>query len=245
MSENRKFDNLMGGWQTHEAALDRAVGLYWTNRADAIEARKASEAKAREDEAGTPFKLTDKEAKRFEDKVIRGSGDNCDLWVAGKDGPGYGQFYLRGKQPGAHVVSWQNANGKLADPSRSMVIAHLCEVRDCVRPSHLDQQSQQQNVLYADSSIDAKNRAKTHCPRGHELTEENCKPDRWARDERCCRVCELARGGEKGARIKAAHEALGITQSEYVSLYGQGMAAATAIIADLGCELEHRKKQAE
>jgi hypothetical protein len=35
-------------FSTNEQLLDKAVGLYWTNRADAIEARKASEAKGEE-----------------------------------------------------------------------------------------------------------------------------------------------------------------------------------------------------
>jgi hypothetical protein len=242
MSDNRKFDNLMGGWQTHEAALDRAVGLYWTNRADAIEARKASEAKAKEDEMGTPFELTEKEAKKFDSKIIRGEGDGCDTWMAGKNGLGYGYFWLRGRNRGAHIVSWQHANGRLTNPSRSMVIAHLCETKDCVKPSHLDEQSQQQNMLYADSSIPAEMRAKTHCLRGHELTEGNCQPTMLAQGKRICQVCHLARGRKKNALVKAAREALGITHLEYCQLYGTGQAAAAAIADNPGCELEHRKK---
>jgi hypothetical protein len=232
-------------FSTNDQLLDRAVGMYWTRRADAIEARKASEAKAKEDEVGTPFELTDKEAQRFDDKVERGSGDECDLWVAGKNEFGYGKFWLRGKDKQAHVVSWQREHGRLANPSRSMVIAHLCETAACVKPSHLDEQTQQQNVLYADSSVYAKNRSRTHCPKGHELIEENCRPSKWAQGERICRVCHRAKGREKRALVKAAHEALGITQSEYVSLYGQGQAAALAIIADPSCAPDHRKKQVE
>jgi hypothetical protein len=242
MPDNRRFDNLMGGWQTHEAALDRAVGLYWTNRANAIEARKASEAKAREDEMGTPFELTAEEAQRFNVKVERGSGDDCDLWVAGKDGNGYGKFTLHGRNRRAHIVSWEHANGRLADPSRSVVIAHLCETRDCVKPSHLDEQSMQQNLLYADSSLAAMHRAKTHCPKGHELIEENCRPDKLAQGERDCQVCQLALSRKKNALVKAAREALGITDLEYRQLYGTGRAAAVAIANNPGCELEHRKK---
>jgi hypothetical protein len=223
-------------FSTNDHLLDQAVNSYWRRRDGVIARRKA----AKEEEAiDNSFELTEEEAKRFEDKVIRGEGEECDVWVAGKSLNGYGRFLLRGKKKGAHVIAWQRANKRLADPSRSMVIAHICEVKDCVKPSHLDQQSQQQNLLYADSSVYAKNRAKTHCPKGHVLIEENCRPDKWAQGTRACQVCHR----EKGAQVKAAREALGITLREYVSLYGQGMAAATAIIADPGCELEHRKKQ--
>jgi hypothetical protein len=229
-------------FSTNEQLLDKAVGLYWTNRADAIEARKAREAKAREDEAGTPFELTKEEAQRFEDKVERGEGDQCDLWMAGKFPDGYGKFKLRGKSKPAHIVSWQHANNRLANPSTKMVIAHLCETKDCVKPSHLDEQSQRQNVLYADDSQAAMHRAKTHCSKGHELIEENCRPDRLAQGQRECLVCNLAKSRKQGALVKAAREALGITHREYTSLYGQGVAAATAIIADPDCAPDHRKK---
>jgi hypothetical protein len=229
-------------FSTNEQLLDKAVGLYWTNRADAIEARKASEAKAKEDEMGTPFELTEEEAQRFDSKIIRGEGDDCDSWVAGKYPNGYGKFSLRGRGQGAHIVSWQQEHGRLADPSRLVVIAHMCEVKDCVRPSHLDQQSQQQNMLYADNSINAVNRARTHCPEGHELIEDNCLPALWAQGRRICRVCNLAKGRKQGALVKAAHEALGITQSEYRQLYGAGRATATAIIANPNCAPHHRKK---
>ena len=242
MSENRKFDNFVGGWQTHEAALDRAVGLYWTNRADAIEARKAKEAKAREEEMGTPFALDEEEVRRFDEKVKRGEGSDCDIWIAGKNSDGYGKFWLRGKSKRAHVVAWQHANGRLANPSRSMVIAHLCEREACVKPSHLNEQTQQQNMLYADTSIPARERAKTHCLDGHELTKENCRSYAWALGERSCQICHIAYGRERSAQLKEAARALGITQLEYRHLYGQGMAAATAIANDPGCEVEHRKK---
>ena len=225
-------------FSTNDYLLDQAVNSYWRRRDGVIARRKA----AKEEEAiDNSFELTEEEAKRFDDKVERGEGDQCDEWVAGRNRQGYGMFWLRGRGRGAHIVSWQNANGRLANPSRSMVIAHLCETESCVKPSHLDEQSQQQNVLYADSSVYAKNRAKTNCPKGHELTEENCKPANLARGERACRVCDK----EKSAQLTAARKALGITSREYTRLYGQGMAAALAIIADPNCAPNHRKKQAE
>jgi hypothetical protein len=231
-------------FSTNENLLDQAVNSYWRRRDGVIAARKAA-AKAKEDEAGTPFEMTEEEAQRFEDKVERGSGDDCDLWVAGKFLDGYGRFKLRGKSKRAHIVSWQNANGRLANPSRSMVIAHICETESCVKPSHLDEQTQQQNMLYADSSLPAILRARTHCPKGHELIEGNCKPTQWAQGHRVCQVCHLAKIRKLNALTKAAREALGITQVEYTRLYGEGRAAAIAIANDPGCELEHRKKQAE
>jgi hypothetical protein len=225
-------------FSTNDQLLDTAVGMYWTRRADAIEARKASEAKEKEEAIDNSFELTEEEAQRFEDKVERGEGDQCDVWVAGKDDQGYGRFKLRGKGRRAHVISWQREHGRLANPSRSMVIAHLCETESCVKPSHLDEQTQQQNMFYANDSIPAKSRAKTHCPKGHVLIEENCKPRDWAQGHRVCQVC----GREKSTQLTAARKALGITVLEYARLYGQGQAAALAIADNPNCEAAHRKK---
>jgi hypothetical protein len=229
-------------FSTNDQLLDTAVGMYWTNRASAIEARKASEAKAKEDEMGTPFELTAEEAQRFNVKVKQGEGDDCDIWVAAKNETGYGAFGLRGRVGGAHIIAWQHANKRLADPSRDRVIAHLCQTAACVKPSHLDEQSQQQNMLYANDSQTAILRARTHCPKGHELTEENCRPDKWAQGHRSCRVCELARSRKLNVLIKAAREALGITGREYASLYGRSQATAIAIADNPNCEAAHRKK---
>jgi hypothetical protein len=228
-------------FSTNDHLLDQAVNSYWRRRDGVIARRKA----AKEEEAkveDNSFELTDKEAQRFNVKVRQGEGDECDVWIGGKFSQGYGRFSLRGRNRRAHIISWQHANGRLANPSRSMVIAHLCETESCVKPSHLDEQTQQQNALYADSSIPAMHRAKTHCPKGHELIEGNCKPTQWAQGHRVCQVCHLAKIRKLNALTKAAREALGITQVEYALLYGWGQAAAIAIANDPGCELEHRKK---
>jgi hypothetical protein len=226
-------------FSTNDHLLDQAVNSYWRRRDGVIARRKA----AKEEEAtDNSFELTEKEAQRFEDKVERGSGDECDTWVSRKTPNGYGAFSLRGRDRGAHVISWQQEHGRLANPSRSVVIAHLCETRDCVKPSHLDEQSMQQNLLYADSSQAATQRAKTHCPKGHELIEGNCKPLDWARGERACWVCDLAASRKRNALIKAAREALGITKREYARLYGEGRATAVAIANDPNCAPDHRKK---
>jgi hypothetical protein len=40
------------------------------------------------------------------------------------------------------------------------------------------------------------NSMKTHCKRGHELTQENCSPDVWSRGQRICLVCKTIQGRE-------------------------------------------------
>jgi hypothetical protein len=78
-----------------------------------------------------------------------------------------------------------------------MVIDHLCRNRRCVNPAHLDQVTQQENLLRAPATFQAINAAKTACPQEHEYTPENTYLKRQSQGRsgfaRVCRECERAR----------------------------------------------------
>lgn len=101
---------------------------------------------------------------------------------------GYAQMTMEdGSQPGAHHVG--------AIPS-GLTIDHLCKVRRCVNPAHLEPVTRGENVLRGDT-ITAANARKTHCPRGHEYDDANtyvCK-----RGLRSCRTCARERNRERKA----------------------------------------------
>ena len=67
-----------------------------------------------------------------------------------------------------------------------MVIDHLCRNRKCVNPDHLEIVTTRENILRG-TSFAARNAAKTHCIRGHELSGSNLyvTPD----NRRQCRQC--------------------------------------------------------
>lgn len=124
---------------------------------------------------------------RFWAKVNKNSGvfyignrTECWLWTGGLNKHGYGVF--RDEQShnvGSHV--W--AYGPVPD---GLELAHLCRVRACVRPSHLEAVSHAINNRRGRS----KRREQTFCKRGHEFTEENTyrRPDRnYARRCQACR----------------------------------------------------------
>lgn len=67
---------------------------------------------------------------------------------------GYGQFFFRGKNEGAHRVSWRIAGG---DIPAGLNVLHRCDVRSCVNPAHLFLGTQQDNV----KDCAAKGRANT------------------------------------------------------------------------------------
>lgn len=63
---------------------------------------------------------------------------------------------------------------------------HLCRVRHCVNPEHLEPVTNQVNGLRGEGFA-AKQARQTHCKRGHLLEGDNLKPDKLGR--RICKAC--------------------------------------------------------
>lgn len=122
---------------------------------------------------------------------------NCWLWTAITNDQGYGQIGEGGKHGRmlyAHRLSYEWAVGPIPT---GLVIDHLCRVRNCVRPSHLEAVSQRENiVLRGISSISTIRHRQDACVNGHAFTAENT----WMRlnlpsgvPGRVCRECHRAR----------------------------------------------------
>lgn len=67
----------------------------------------------------------------------------CWTWTANKSPDGYGRFWAGGKLHQAHRISYEWEFGAIAG---GMVIDHECHNRSCVRPDHLRQATQKQNM---------------------------------------------------------------------------------------------------
>ena len=72
---------------------------------------------------------------RFWLKVEKKPG-GCWAWKAAVRSSGYGAFRYLGRHDVAHRVSWMLTNGDDSIPA-GMFVRHRCDVRLCVRPSHL------------------------------------------------------------------------------------------------------------
>lgn len=85
--------------------------------------------------------MDEKTIARFWSKVDVRGPDECWMWVASKDGGGYGWFAGCGSGRGhsAHRVSWALANGPIPVGSgyHGTCVLHRCDVRLCVNPAHL------------------------------------------------------------------------------------------------------------
>lgn len=134
--------------------------------------------------------------ERFMAKVDKQSGrDACWLWTGGffADG-GYGQFRY-GKETRAHRVAYVIFVGPIP---AGLVIDHLCGVKACVRPSHLEAVTQGENVRRASAR-------KTHCPQGHPYSGANLYVNPNS-GHRLCRCCMRKAGWRATARKRAALE---------------------------------------
>lgn len=97
----------------------------------------------------------------------------------------------------AHRMAYEELVGPIAD---GLQIDHLCRVRCCVNPAHLEPVTQAENIRRGVSPT-AANRRKTHCKHGHEFTTENT---RLVPEGRICRRCDVAKTQRYRALKKVA-----------------------------------------
>jgi len=105
-------------------------------------------------------------ASRLEENIERITESGCWLWLGAPDVGGYGRFWVNGRSEQAHRVSYRLFFGEIP---KGLQLDHLCRVRGCVNPSHLEPVTLGENIRRGVSH----NGNKTHCPSGHEYTEEN------------------------------------------------------------------------
>lgn len=107
----------------------------------------------------------------------------CWLWK-GFIHKGYGQYAITAPLlVRAHRFAYELLVGPIP---QGLHLDHLCRVRSCVNPAHLEPVTCKENLLRGDT-FNARNVAKTHCLNGHEYTDENTYLT--ASGGRCCRLC--------------------------------------------------------
>lgn len=134
-------------------------------------------------------------ADRFFAKVNK--TDACWLWTASLNNRGYGQFGVGRRLVLAHRWSYEWHNGPIP---AGLHLDHLCRVRNCVRPDHLEPVTNRENNRRGDTG--AHERAKTHCPQGHPYDETNTYSTPGVENSRACRECMRRRMREYRLRLK-------------------------------------------
>ena len=142
---------------------------------------------------------------RFWDYVDKNGPVGCWLWTGALHGDGYGLTADRhGRTRRAHRIAWELCGGRKLRGREEM--DHLCRVRDCVNPKHLEPVSHKENIARGKGGF---------CRQGHKMTEENRK--HLGEHSRCLicwnrkleeqRAARRARGLRKpGRRAKNAKE---------------------------------------
>ncbi len=91
--------------------------------------------------SSSPPQLTPEHAQRFWTHVRK--TEDCWHWTGSLDRDGYGRFKMLGKRYRAHRVALILAGQTLLP---DLVVDHLCKTPGCVRPDHLEQITQGDNV---------------------------------------------------------------------------------------------------
>jgi len=121
----------------------------------------------------------------------------CWLWTGTLNPGGYGCVGFQGKTKGAHRVAYMLANGSIP---AGMDLDHLCRVRCCVNPGHLEAVTRSVNLRRGEAgqNLVSKALAKTHCPAGHPYQGDNLYVDK--RGRRACITCQRQNVREWRAR---------------------------------------------
>jgi hypothetical protein len=128
---------------------------------------------------------------RFWQKVSPEPNSGCWLWTGADNGEGYGTISVPGKRGHkAHRFAYELFVGPIPD---GLQIDHLCRVRCCVNPAHLEAVTQKVNVQRGIAVAKTKEyfAAITHCPHGHKYSGDNLRKSKQG--HRLCRTCHRDR----------------------------------------------------
>lgn len=108
---------------------------------------------------------------------------HCWFWLGCCDRDGYGVLRIKKKNYRAHRYFYEKEKGFIEEKKQ---LDHLCSMRNCVNPEHLQPVTNAENWLRGNSpSRLAKDR--THCKSGHKLVVVQ------SNGKRGCKICRNSR----------------------------------------------------
>lgn len=135
----------------------------------------------------------------FDARWMPEPNSGCWLWLWSVNPSGYALFRQSKGTILAHRISYERQRGPIPD---GMQLDHLCRVRCCVNPTHLEVVTNQENARRGIRRTEATSR--TTCVNGHLWVPKDTRTTR--RGQRVCRVCERLNGPLKRLKEKAKKE---------------------------------------
>ena len=142
---------------------------------------------------------------RLLDKISPEPNSGCWLWLGAMTGNRYGSIKFKQKSAPVHRVSYTVFKGEIP---AGFEIDHLCRVKCCINPDHLEAVLHKVNLLRG-KSPSANNARKTHCSHGHAFTPENTyiQPSNGGR---LCRICKRILKAQHRIRQRKIPTSLGL-----------------------------------
>lgn len=145
--------------------------------------------------------------KRLQGKYTVDPDTGCWLWTASLQPAGYANFDSVSGRTG-HRFTYEYF---VATIPEGLVIDHLCRVRRCVNPEHLEAVTTAENIRRGETA--KYQRDKTHCAKGHPYDEKNTKRYYgWRQCIACSRERDRIRAPRRRLAIKAAKAAQQVAQ---------------------------------
>jgi|SRR5687767_5564199 len=119
---------------------------------------------------------------------IRKDPSGCWIWTATLNPDGYGRIRVGKRTVFAHRAMYELQVGPIP---AGLQLDHLCRVRECVNPEHLEPVTNRENSRRASSLV-------THCPSHHAYSPENTRYTKTG--ARYCLTCKRLKAREWRAR---------------------------------------------
>lgn len=131
---------------------------------------------------------------RLAERVAVNGQTGCWEFAGYRSPKGYGILGRSGRMYRAHRYVYELLVGPIPD---ELVLDHLCRVRHCVNPAHLEPVTNVEN-LRRGSPGSPFSGPREHCKRGHEFTEENTRIEIYGGvSHRKCVTCKRARDARR------------------------------------------------
>lgn len=163
---------------------------------------------------------------------VEPDANGCLIWTGPRSTSGYGRFAPRRTRPvQAHRFAYEEQVGSIAP---GLTIDHLCRIRLCVNPEHMEPIANRDNLLRG-IGVSAVNARKVRCPSGHPYSATNTIHRRDG--GRTCRTCNRARNrrwwnGPRRDALAAARRLIEGVPGEHWSEANQAMVPNRAVTPD-------------